>query len=56
MVVHTCNPRTQEAEAGGWPGLHSKALSQKPTNKQKKRKRHWASPGKEHGGVLAMPA
>jgi hypothetical protein len=34
MVVHTCDPSTQKAEAGGlrvWgqPGLHSKSLSQK---------------------------
>jgi hypothetical protein len=39
MVVHTCNPSTQEAEAGelgvpGQPGLCSKTLSQKHTNKK----------------------
>jgi hypothetical protein len=33
MVVHTCNPSTQEAEAGGsgvgvQPGLHRETLSQ----------------------------
>jgi hypothetical protein len=47
MVMHVCNPSTQEAEAGGlritsqseqvqWqPGLDSETLSQK-TKKQKK--------------------
>jgi hypothetical protein len=34
MVVHTCNPSTQEVEAGGWcfqdlPGLQRETLSQK---------------------------
>jgi hypothetical protein len=37
MVVHTYNPSTQEAEAGGLqvggqPGLHSKISSQKKKN------------------------
>jgi hypothetical protein len=34
MIVHACNPSTQEAEAGGLqipdlPGLHSETLFQK---------------------------
>jgi hypothetical protein len=37
-VVHTCNPSTWEAEAGGFrapgqPALHSKTLSQKEKQK-----------------------
>jgi hypothetical protein len=46
MVVHVCNPCTQETEAGGsqvqdQPGLHTGILS--PKKKQQKRK-----PGKKH--------
>jgi hypothetical protein len=42
MVAHTCNPSTQEAEAGesqvqDQPRLHSKTLSQSAT-------RPWAPP------------
>jgi hypothetical protein len=29
MLAHTCNPGTQEVEAGGQPGLHSETVSQK---------------------------
>jgi hypothetical protein len=37
-VAHTCNPNTQEPEAGGFqvpdqPGLYLETLSQKQTNK-----------------------
>jgi hypothetical protein len=37
VLMHTCNPGTQDANAGGWgvrdqPGLHCETLSQK--NKQ----------------------
>jgi hypothetical protein len=40
VVVHTCNPRTWEAEAGGiaqgQPGLYSETLSHKTDTKQYK--------------------
>jgi hypothetical protein len=43
MVSQTCNPNTQEAEAGGRRvqdqlRLHSETLSQKKKRKKKKRK------------------
>jgi hypothetical protein len=44
VMVHACNPSTQEAEAGespiqGQPGLQSKTLSQTKQNKNQKKKR-----------------
>jgi hypothetical protein len=46
MVIHVCNPSSQEAEAGGsqvlaLPGLHDEILSQKAGWGRKIAKREW---------------
>jgi hypothetical protein len=43
-MVHTCNPSTQEAEAGAQPGLHSETLAQK----KKKKSEEISTPSSQH--------
>lgn len=39
MVVHTCNPNTQEVEAGEVQGLPEVASDPAPSSKKKEKKR-----------------
>lgn len=62
VVAHTCDPRTQEAEAGemstqGWSWLHSNSLLKKRKKKIELERAGWGSTLKawNHWRMLALP-